>query len=258
MKRTLLASGLLLVLLGAAAGIAWPLTGRTLLERAIPSAAAQDRVAVAAARVRPILEAQLAARQLRYGDPIFIRIFKHERRLELWVRQADGEFVLFRNYGICTYSGALGPKVRQGDLQAPEGFYRVRLGQLNPASAYHLSFNLGYPNAYDRAWGRTGDFLMVHGSCVSIGCYAMGDDNIEEIYTLVEAALRGGQREVPVHIFPFDFSAPPQADWRSSQPWGEFWGNLQEGFDAFAQSKRPPTITVSGRRYVVAAVPATN
>ena len=248
-QRWLLALSLLAA--GAAAAL-WPISGRTLLDRLVPDALAQDRAAAAAARVRPILEAQLAARGLRYGDPVFLRIFKHERKLELWVRQASGDYVLFRNYGICTYSGALGPKLRQGDLQAPEGFYRVRLGQLNPASAYHLSFNLGYPNAYDRAWGRTGDFLMVHGSCVSIGCYAMGDDNIEEIYTLVEAALRAGQRQVEVHIFPFNFAEPPAANWRTGT-WGEFWSNLQEGYDAFEQSKRPPTITVSGRRYVVAA-----
>ena len=174
---------------------------------------------------------------LSFGDPIFIRIFKHEHQLEVWMRN-QRRYALFRQYPICTWSGALGPKLRQGDGQSPEGFYSVGRGQLNPQSSYHLSFNLGYPNAYDRAHGRTGNYLMVHGHCVSIGCYAMGDANIEQIYTLLDAALRGGQRRVDVHVFPFRFDKPPRTDWRA-QRWGDFWGNLKQGHDAFERTKRP-------------------
>lgn len=224
------------------------------LPAAPPVGASGDRAADAAARVRPALETDLAAAGLRFGAPVFVRIFKQESELEVWVD--DGQrFRLFRTWPICTWSGKLGPKLRQGDGQSPEGFYRVGRGQLNPRSSYHLSFNLGYPNAYDRAHARTGDFLMVHGRCVSIGCYAMGDPAIEEIYTLVAAALAGGQREVPVHAFPFRFDGDDETGWRDSE-WAPFWRQLRDGDAAFARTGRPPRITVADRRYVVTDVPA--
>jgi murein L,D-transpeptidase YafK len=206
-----------------------------------------DRAADAAARVRPVLDRDLAAAGLRFGDPVFLRIFKQEHQLELWMRHGDA-YALFRTYPICTWSGALGPKLRQGDGQSPEGFYSVGPSQLNPNSQYHLAFNLGYPNAYDRALGRTGDFLMVHGNCVSIGCYAMGDAGIEEIYTLLDAALRGGQKNADVNVFPFRFDHPPRADWRSGT-WGEFWGDLEKGYRVFERTRRPPVVRVVDRRY---------
>jgi murein L,D-transpeptidase YafK len=213
-------------------------------------AAAQDRAADAARRVRPALEADLAAAGLRFGAPLLLRIFKAESELEVWVD--DGaRFRRFRTYPICTYSGALGPKQRQGDRQAPEGFYTVGAGQLNPASRYHLSFDLGYPNAFDRAHGRTGDYLMVHGNCVSIGCYAMGDAQIEQIYTLVAAALRGGQRRVDVHAFPFRFDAPPRRDWRAGE-WGPFWSELEPAYFAVERTGKPPVVRVVDGHYRVA------
>ena len=227
---------------------AWPLAGRSVLARVTPASASTDRAQAAAARALPGLRRDFAAAGLVVGDPVYLRLFKHEREMELWVRKGGGRYVLFRRFPICTYSGALGPKLRQGDGQSPEGFYSVARGQLNPASQYHLAFNLGYPNAYDRAQGRTGDFLMVHGSCVSIGCYAMGDAQIEQIYTVVDAALRGGQRQVPVHVFPFRFDAPPSATWQATT-WGPFWTMLREGFDAFESTGVPPRISVVGKRY---------
>jgi murein L,D-transpeptidase YafK len=199
--------------------------------------------------VRPELERGFAAIGARVGDAIYLRLFKHERELELWVRRGE-RYVLFRTYPICTFSGELGPKLRQGDGQAPEGFYSVGAGQLNPYSRFHLSFDLGYPNAYDRAHGRTGSMLMVHGSCVSIGCYAMGDAQIEQIYTLVAAALHGGQRRVPVHVFPFRFRQPPLPDWRR-QRWGEFWSDLERGYEAFERTRVPPSVRVQDKRYVL-------
>jgi murein L,D-transpeptidase YafK len=209
---------------------------------------AKSRAQTAAENVTPELTRDLKKQSLAFGSPLFIRIFKQEKQLQLWVKK-ERQFVLFRTYPICTYSGNLGPKTKQGDNQAPEGFYRVGLGQLNPASSYHLSFNLGYPNAYDRAYQRTGDFLMVHGNCVSIGCYAMGDENIEEIYTLLEAALRKGQAKVEVHIFPFDYDTT-RLSWQTS-PWADFWKNLEQGYRAFNASKTPPTIGVKDKRYMV-------
>lgn len=237
------------VLLAAVA--LWPVTGRTWMAQAgtVASPPGSDRARDAAARVRPALERDLAAAALRLGAPVFVRIFKAERELEVWLDDGS-RFRLFRTYPICTWSGTLGPKLRQGDGQSPEGFYRVGRGQLNPRSQYHLSFNLGYPNAYDRAHRRTGDFLMVHGSCVSIGCYAMGDAGIEEIYTLLDAALANGQREAQVHAFPFRFDRRPEDSWRH-EPWADFWRNLREGDQAFARTGRPPRISVAAQRYAV-------
>ena len=213
---------------------------------------AETRAEQAKKRVKPLLTSALEEKTLAYGNAVFIRIFKAEKDLELWVKKGE-RFVLFKTYPICTFSGKLGPKIRQGDNQAPEGFYRVGLGQLNPYSRYHLSFNLGYPNAYDRANQRTGDFLMVHGNCVSIGCYAMGDDAIEEIYTLMEAALRNGQRNIDVHIFPFRYDST-KIDWQNSE-WQSFWRDLKPGFDAFNANNKPPGISVVNRRYKVSAAP---
>jgi murein L,D-transpeptidase YafK len=203
----------------------------------------------AARRVKPGLIAALEAKNLQYGHPIFIRIFKSEKVLEVWVKQGD-TFSIFKSYPICSFSGQLGPKIKQGDGQSPEGFYQVGLGQLNPFSSYHLAFNLGYPNAYDRANARTGDYLMVHGNCVSIGCYAMGDENIEEIYTLMEAALRGGQKNIAVHVFPFRFDSTKIA-WQKSE-WQPFWSDLKIGFDAFNQTKKRPIVNVVNKRYRIA------
>lgn len=211
---------------------------------------AETRAEQAEKRVRPLLVSALEEKNLSYGSSVFIRIFKAERDLELWVKKAD-RFVLFKSYPICTFSGRLGPKIRQGDNQAPEGFYRVGLGQMNPYSRYHLSFNLGYPNAYDRANQRTGDFLMVHGNCVSIGCYAMGDAAIEVIYTLMDAALRNGQNQIDVHVFPFRFDTT-KIQWQSSE-WRTFWRDLKVGFDAFNRTAKPPMVSVINRRYRVAA-----
>lgn len=211
---------------------------------------AQNRAEQAATRVKPLMVSALEDKNLTYGKAVFIRIFKAEKVLEVWVKQGE-QFALFKTYPICTFSGSLGPKLRQGDGQSPEGFYRVGLSQLNPVSRYHLSFNLGYPNAYDRANRRTGDFLMVHGNCVSIGCYAMGDDAIEEIYTLMEAALRNGQSGIDVHVFPFRFDTT-KIVWQNSD-WKTFWSDLKLGFDAFNRTGRPPTVSVVNKRYRITA-----
>lgn len=197
----------------------------------------------------PLLEAQLKLLNAKLGDRVFIRIFKEEQRLEMWVK-VEGEFKLLKAYPICAYSGELGPKLKEGDGQAPEGFYRVYKSSLNPNSRFHLSFNLGFPNEYDRSHGRTGSYLMVHGNCVSIGCYAMTDAKIEEIYGLVEAALKEGQGYVPVHIFPFEMSDEKLAAFTEHE-WYDFWSNLQEGYDYFELEKRPPLVRAVNQRYEI-------
>lgn len=199
--------------------------------------------------VRPSLEQRLAERRLRFGAPMFVRIFKEEHQLEVWLEGELG-FELFRTYPICALSGALGPKRREGDQQSPEGFYEVGPDQLNPSSRYFLSFDLGYPNAFDRAQGRTGSALMVHGDCVSLGCYAMTDSGISEIYALAEAALRGGQSSFSVHAFPFRLTSARLAE-RGDSPWSQFWGDLKRGYDYFELYRMPPRVWLADGRYRV-------
>lgn len=215
--------------------------------RSIPSSA---RAEAAAARVGVDLRERLRALGADWGAALYVRVFKASDELEVWVDTGE-RHQLLHTWPICTWSGALGPKLRQGDGQAPEGFYQVGPGQLNPASNYHLAFNLGYPNAFDRAHGRTGDYLMVHGNCVSIGCYAMGDAAIEEIYTLIAAALAHGQAQVPVHIFPFRMDAGWEQAHADSE-WLPFWQQLAAGYRAFEADPRPPRIRVIDGAYRVA------
>ncbi len=162
-----------------------------------------------------------------FGCPVFIRIVKETLILELWV-QHKGKWRILKTYPIAGMSGELGPKTAEGDYQAPEGFYDVVPGRMNPRSNYHLSFNIGYPNAYDRSLGRTGSYIMVHGSDVSIGCFAMTDEGIEEIYTLVNEAFRAGQKRVEVHIYPFEMTAERMAkEEKAKSPHLNFWRTLQ-------------------------------
>lgn len=206
------------------------------------------RASKAIASVEAELKQALLIKGLVYGAPIFVRIFKKSHSLEVWLEAKNGQFKLFRRYRICSFSGALGPKLKEGDGQSPEGFYHVKANQLNPWSAYHLSFNLGFPNAYDRAHQRTGSALMVHGNCVSIGCYAMTDAYINEIYALAVAALRAGQPFFRVHIFPFPLEVQTLAAYQND-PWYDFWLNLKEGYDFFEQHQQPPNVKVKHGQY---------
>lgn len=206
-------------------------------------------------RQKPLLEKALSEKELTLGAPVFLRIIKTGKSqsekgyLEAFIKDGSGDFVLFKRWDICTWSGRLGPKLKQGDGQSPEGFYYVTPKRMNPHSSYHLSFNLGYPNAYDRAHDRTGDFLMVHGKCVSIGCYAMTDSGIEEIYTLMQAAFDAGQPFVRVHIFPFPMSDENVARFKSDKNI-EFWKNLKRGWDIFEKDHRPPNVEVENKVYI--------
>jgi len=199
------------------------------------------------------LPGRLAAQGLSLGAPVFIRIFKREFELELWLRRGD-RFERFAVYPVCRWSGALGPKLVEGDSQAPEGFYTVDSRALNAASRWHRSFNLGFPNAFDRAHGRTGSFVMVHGGCASVGCFAMTDPVVDEIWRLVTAALKGGQKRFQVHVFPFRMNEENLAR-RAHHPAAPFWRDLKLGHDAFEVTQVPPQIGVCAGRYTVASVP---
>lgn len=171
------------------------------------------------------------------GQPVFIRIIKEDWQLELWW-QHRGKWEILKTYPIAGMSGQLGPKECEGDCQAPEGFYRVQPHALNPKSKYYLSFNIGYPNEYDKKRGRTGSHIMVHGSNVSIGCFAMTDKGIEEIYTLVAEALQAGQSYVPVQVYPFRMT-PQRMEEEHGSPHYEFWQHLLDGW-RYTEEKREP------------------
>jgi murein L,D-transpeptidase YafK len=211
--------------------------------------AGSQRAAAVAANVTPGLKQDLAEKGLEFGAPVFIRAFKQERVLELFVQnRTTGKFDLFRSYHIAGTSGDLGPKLAEGDGQMPEGFYFVPPGAMKPDSQYHLAFNIGYPNTYDTALGRTGSSIMIHGNNISIGCLAMTDEKIEEIYTLCSAAHQGGQPFFRVNIFPFRMTEEAmQAS--SASPHAEFWKNLKEGYDHFEKTHIPPNVTVAGELY---------
>lgn len=189
------------------------------------------------------------------SDPIYMRIFKEEGELEVWKRGPSGRFMLLESYEICTWSGELGPKFQEGDRQAPEGFYTITPAQMNPNSSFYLSFNLGFPNAYDRSHGRTGSHLMVHGACSSAGCYAMTDDQIAEIYALGREAFEGGQRAFQVHAFPFRMTPENMARHAGHRHFA-FWEMLQEGYQHFEVTQLPPQVDVCDRRYIFNAVAA--
>jgi hypothetical protein len=189
----------------------------------------------------------------KVGRPVFIRILKNSNtsgRLEVWLEEEKADrFEFHKAYRIVFHSGGPGPKTMEGDLQAPEGFYSISRGRLNPNSAYHLSMDIGYPNEYDRGKERSGSLIMIHGKSLSLGCFAMSDASIEQIYTLVSAALKNGQASVAVHCFPFPMTEEKMEAHCSSEH-VEFWMNLKEGSDWFESHQRPPRVSVKDGRYV--------
>jgi murein L,D-transpeptidase YafK len=205
--------------------------------------------------VPPKLVAQIDAKNMDLQSPILIRLFKQEAELEVWKQDRTGRFALLKTYPICRWSGDLGPKVREGDRQAPEGFYAITPAQMNPTSAYYLSFNTGYPNAYDRALGHTGSELMVHGDCSSRGCYAMTDEQIAEIYALGRESFFGGQKSFQFQAYPFRMTPLNFARHRNS-PHMAFWKMIKEGNDQFEVTRQEPKVDFCEKKYVFDAMKA--
>ncbi|KQU52565.1 hypothetical protein ASG72_06450 [Bosea sp. Leaf344] len=193
--------------------------------------------------------ALMSEKGMSKDQPILIRSYKKESELEIWKRRADGQYALLKTFPMCRWSGQLGPKVREGDRMAPEGFYAITPAQMNPNSSFYVSFNMGYPNAYDRSYGRTGAHLMVHGACSSAGCYSMTDDQMGEIYALVREAHSGGQRSVQMQALPFRMTPENLAKHRLD-PNIAFWKNLKEGTDYFEVTRSEPRVAVASGRYV--------
>jgi murein L,D-transpeptidase YafK len=201
-------------------------------------------------RTLPTISALAKAKGCAVGQPVFMRTFKESNELEVWLKpSAKAGWKLIKTYPIATWGeGKLGPKLAEGDKQAPEGFYKVHPHQMNPFSSYHLSFNLGFPNAYDQALKRTGSALMIHGANVSIGCFAMNDSQIEEIYLFADRALAKGQASFEVHCFPFRFT-PERMQQAAQDPNLAFWKNLQQGYDWFERKKQLPKVSATAAGY---------
>jgi murein L,D-transpeptidase YafK len=193
--------------------------------------------------------ALLEQKHMPKESPLLVRIFKEEAELEVWKQDDSGHFALLKTYPICRWSGDLGPKIKEGDRQAPEGYYTITPGQMNPNSNYYLSFNLGFPNAYDKANDRTGAFLMVHGDCSSAGCYAMTDEQIGEIYALGRESFFGGQQAFQVQAYPFRMTPLNMAKHRSS-PHLAFWRMIKQGYDHFEVTRQEPKVDVCDKHYV--------
>ena len=192
---------------------------------------------------------RLGEKGMTAGSPAMIRIFKAESELELWLLK-DGRFELFATYPICFWSGKLGPKQREGDRQAPEGFYSVGTEHLHLKGRHPRSLHLGFPNALDRAHARTGSHILVHGGCQSIGCYAMTNPVMEEIFALSEQALHQGQHRIPVHAFPFRMTEAKLKAF-ADHPWHGFWLNLKDAYDVFERTRIPPRVGICDKKYLV-------
>jgi murein L,D-transpeptidase YafK len=223
------------------------------------AAACDDTTNVASSgrSLRPIPPDTLALMEQKgttKSAPVLIRAYKKEAELEIWKQKSDGRYVYLKSFPMCRWSGQLGPKIREGDRQVPEGFYTITPGQMNPNSNYYLSFNVGYPNAYDRAYGYSGGSIMVHGACSSAGCFSMTDEQIAEIYAIAREAFNGGQKAIQMQSLPFRMSAENLAKHRAD-PNAPFWHELKEGADHFEITKQEPTVGVCGKHYVFDATP---
>ena len=192
---------------------------------------------------------EMQKRDMPRNSPIMIRILKEEGKLEIWKAKADNRFEVIKSYNICAWSGKLGPKAKEGDRQAPEGFYSLSPANLNPNSKYYLAINTGYPNRYDQAHGFSGTNLMIHGACSSSGCYSMTDAQILEIYAFARDAFKGGQSSVQLQALPFRMTAENMARHRENEHY-DFWKMLKSGYDNFEVTKRPPEVAVCEKKYV--------
>jgi len=206
-----------------------------------------DRAKAVRLTIWPKLQDELKAKGFKPNSPIYIRIFKEISELEVWVK-AGKQYKLFKTYEVCTYSGWLGTKKQSGDGKSPEGFYIIEPRQLNPVSNYHLAINVGYPNKLEQLKGYTGNEIMVHGNCASIGCYAMTDPRIDEIFTLVYKAFEAGQQKIDLDIFPFRMDNEHMYKY-SRYPSLAFWKTMKPGYDLFEKTHVPPVVGIKEREY---------
>jgi len=205
--------------------------------------------AKATKKLPPELLALLRQKKMPERSPILVRVFKEEAELEVWKQDSTGRFQILKTYPICRWSGDLGPKLWEGDGQTPEGFYRVTPELMNPHSSYYLAINIGYPNSFDKANMRDGSLLMIHGDCRSVGCYAMTDEQISEIYSLARDSFLGGRPSFQVQTYPFRLTPANLARHRNN-PNLAFWRMLKIGNDHFEATHLEPKVDVCNRLYV--------
>jgi murein L,D-transpeptidase YafK len=205
------------------------------------------RASTARAAAWPRLQTELNDHGFDKNYRLYIRIIKQLDLMEVWAKRGS-KYEIFKRYNVCYYSGGLGTKVNRGDGKSPEGFYTIGAKQLNPVSTYHLAINIGYPNKLEQLKGCTGDAIMLHGSCASIGCYAMTNPTIEEIYTLVYKALDAGQKEIGLAILPFRMDNEHLKNFATS-PYYSFWKNMQPGYELFEKNHIPPVVNIMNKQY---------
>jgi murein L,D-transpeptidase YafK len=225
-----------------------------------------DIDAIRIGAVRPSTLEKMASLNVDRAAPVLLRVYKEESTFEVWKEDRSGKYILLNTYPICKFSGKLGPKISEGDRQTPEGFYEITPEQMFPLSREYLAFNIGFPNAFDRSLGRSGSFIMVHGGCASIGCYAMTHQQMDEIYRLIDEAFDGGQNRVPFEAFPFRMTAENLARHAPNNPHASFWAMLKAGSDSFLERQatrnrrlRSPLRVQSARRptkILIRALPA--
>ena len=210
-------------------------------------AAAEGNLPLAGTPDLSRLSERLAEKGLKLGSQVLLRVFKSESEFEVWVRKDEG-YVLFATYPVCHWSGTLGPKMHEGDKQTPEGFYTVTKAQMRHIGRWPRSLNLGFPNVFDQVKARNGSHILIHGGCSSVGCFAMTNAVIEEIYALTEQAVGSGQTFVPVHVFPFRLTQA-NLSLQKDSPWQSFWANLKEGYDFVERNQRVPKVSVCEGQY---------
>jgi murein L,D-transpeptidase YafK len=245
MIRATMVSALVLTAAFAAALTPVQCVGQT----ATPAAPAPPLPAKATKELPRDLLALIKQKKMPKFSPVLMRIFKEEAELEVWKQDSTGRFQLLKTYPICRWSGDIGPKEREGDRQTPEGFYTITPELMNPNSSYYLAINTGFPNAFDKAHGRDGSFLMIHGDCSSSGCYAMTDEQVGEIYSLARDSFTGGRTSFQIQAYPFHMTPANLARHRTN-PHVAFWKMLKIGYDHFETTHLQPKVDVCDRRYV--------
>jgi len=204
-------------------------------------------------RIEDTLKRQFTAKKLQWpAKYVYIRSFKYDSELEVWVKNESGEdYKLFKTYKVCALAGTMGPKRIQGDYQVPEGIYYIN--EFKPNSAYHLSLGLNYPNASDRILGdslQPGGEIYIHGSCVTTGCIPITNPQIEELYTITSHARGAGMDFIPVHIFPVRFNVPKSVAYleklyKEDPELKVFESRLKQVFDYFEVMKQIPVVAVN-------------
>ncbi|BAU53066.1 L,D-transpeptidase family protein [Mucilaginibacter gotjawali] len=199
-------------------------------------------------KIWPKLQSELGDKGLDIKSDLYLRIFKDETVMEIWIKSGR-EYQFFKSYNICYFSGGLGTKTRSGDGKSPEGFYAITPGQLYPLSTYYLAINIGYPNKLEKLKGYTGDAIMIHGHCASIGCYAMTNDGIEEIYTLVYKNFEAGRQKIQLDIFPFRMN-PEHLKKYAASSYLPFWKSMKPGYDLFEKNHIPAVAAIKNQHYI--------